>query len=435
MMEYIEIDKELKGNQMYSFMKSLFPICRSITGNGVRETLLKIKEYIPINIEEVPSGTQVFDWRVPKEWNINDAYIKNKEGQKIIDFNESNIHVLNYSIPVNKKISLKELKSHLFTLEEYPEWIPYQTSYYKENWGFCITHNQYKTMKDDNYEIYIDSTLENGSLTYGELYFKGKTEEEILFSTYICHPSLCNDNLSGVVLLTKLAEILAKQDLFYSYRFIFIPETIGAITWLSRNENEVKNIKCGIVSTCVGDKGDFTYKKTRNGESEIDKIVELVLRESGYKYNIVDFFPSGSDERQFSSPGFNLEIGSLMRTPYAKFNEYHTSADNLDFVQPEFLALSLEQYLRVIFYLENNRTYLNLNPKCEPQLGRRGLYNYIGSQKKGNVQQIAILWVLNLSDGKNSLLEITNRSGLEFKQIKAAADALKECKLLKEVKD
>lgn len=422
------------GQGMYELLKRLFPVCRSITGNGVRETLEILKEHIPIRVHEVPTGTKVFDWVVPKEWNIKDAHIKNSKGEKVIDFKKSNLHVLNCSIPVNKKLLLDDLKEHLFTLPDHPDWIPYLTSYYKENWGFCLSHKQYEQLKEDTYEVVIDSSLKDGHLTFGELYLKGESEEEVLFTCYICHPSLCNDNLSGIVLLTFLAKYLKDSDLRYSYRFLFIPETIGAITWLSLNEDKAFKIKHGLVVTCVGDPGKSTYKRSRNGKAIIDKVVEKVLVDSGEPYKIIDFFPSGSDERQFCSPGFDLPVGSLMRTPYACYPEYHTSADNLDFVRPEYLTDSFKKYVDVIYILENNITYLNLNPKCEPQLGKRGLYGMVGGQKEGKIDQLAMFWVLNLSDGTSSLLDISVRSGINFRQIKVAADALHEKGLLKEVK-
>lgn len=428
-----ELDIKKIDKKMYDLMRRLFPICRSITGKGVRETLKIIKGHIPIEIREVPTGTQVFDWTIPKEWNIKDAYIKNSKGEKIVDFKKSNLHILNYSVPVHKKMSLEKLTKHLFTLPNYPDWIPYLTSYYKENWGFCLAHKQYEQLEEDTYEVVIDSTLEDGYLTFGELYIKGRREDEVLFSCYICHSSSCNDSLSGIVLLTFLAKQLLGADLKYSYRFLFIPETIGAITWLSLNEDKVSRIKHGLVATCVGDPGRSTYKKSRDGNAIIDKVVEKVLIDSGEPYEIIDFFPSGSDERQFCSPGFNLPVGSLMRTPYGRFPEYHTSADNLDFVDPEYLADSFEKYMKVIFILENNRTYLNLNPKCEPQLGRRGLYRMIGGQKTCGINELAMLWCLNLSDGTSSLLDISIRSDMRFDQIKNAVDALLEKGLLKEV--
>lgn len=420
-------------NELHNLIKLLYPICRSITGDGVRKTLSIIKKEIPIKIYNVPSGTKVFDWTVPKEWNIKDAYIKDPNGKKIVDFKKSNLHVVNYSTPIHKKMGLSELKKHLHTLPDKPNWIPYITSYYKRNWGFALSHNQYKKLKNGTYEVFIDSNLKNGDLTFGELYIKGKTKDEVLLSTYICHPSLCNDNLSGVTVLTYLAKYLLKKKLKYSYRFLFIPETIGAIVWLSQNEKNLSNIKHGLVATCLGDSGKSTYKKSRDGNRTIDKAVEKVLSDSGEPYEILDFFPTGSDERQFCSPGFNLPIGSLMRTPYGKFSEYHTSADNLDFISEKYLQNSLEKYIKTISILENNETYLNLNPKGEPQLGKRGLYKMIGSPKERTLNELAMLWVLNLSDGNNSLLDISIKSNIDLKDIKNAANTLNAKKLLKKI--
>jgi len=418
------------GNEMHELIQKLFPICRSITGNGIRETLRIIQEHIPIEIKEIPSGTKVFDWTIPKEWNIKDAYIKKLDGEKIIDFSKTNLHVLHYSVPIRKKIKLKDLKEHLHTLPDQPELIPYLTSYYNEDWGFCLSEKQLENMKDDEYEVCIDSTLENGHLTYGELTLKGQTDDVVLLSCYVCHPSICNDNLSGISLLTFLAKKMSKMNLRYTYRFLFIPETIGAITWLSLNEENISKIKHGLVATCVGDPGNSTYKKSRDGNCEIDNIVEKVLIESGQPFKILDFWPSGSDERQFSSPGFNLKVGSLMRTVYDQFPEYHTSADNLDFVKPQFLEDSFKKYFMTVFLLEHNTIYRNLNPKCEPQLGKRGLYSLIGGKKHERIDKMAIMWILNLSDGKNSLLDISYKSKIDFYQIKKAADVLYEKKLL-----
>ncbi|MFX1500407.1 MAG: DUF4910 domain-containing protein [Promethearchaeota archaeon] len=430
-------EREDLGNQMYNLIKNLYPICRSITGDGVRDTFKIIKKYIPLEIFEVPSGTKVFDWTVPKEWNIKDAYIKNSKGEKIIDFNNSNLHILNYSIPINGVYKLKELKDHLFSLPDHPEWVPYLTTYYNKNWGFCLPHNQLEKLKEDNYEVVIDSELKNGSLTYGEILINGKSDHEILFSTYICHPSLCNDNLSGPVLLTflikQLIELKEKESLNYSYRFLFIPETIGAICWLSLNEKKVNNIKTGLVVTCVGDSGYSTYKRTRRGDAYIDKIVEKVLIDSNEPFNIIDFFPSGSDERQYSSPGFKLSIGSLVRSLYGCFPEYHTSADNLNFVKPEYLANSFKKYFNIIYILENNKKFINLNPKCEPQLGKRGLYSTIGGKKLDEDDKMAMFWLLNLSDGENSLLDIAIRSNLLFSIIKNTSDILVKKGLLKKI--
>ena len=451
--DFHQIDIPNSGEKMHELVQELFPICRSITGNGVRETLEIIKRYIPIEIHEVPSGTKVFDWTIPKEWNIKDAYVKNSKGTKIIDFKKSNLHILNYSIPINKKVSLSELKEHVFTLPEHPKWIPYRTSYYKENWGFCMTHNQFEKLADDEYEVVISSTLEKGHLTFGELFLKGESEKEILLTCYVCHPSMCNDNLSGVSLLTYLAKYLSKKKLKYSYRFLFIPETIGAITWLYLNEKMVNKIQGGLVATCLGDRGHITYKKTRNGNSVIDKIVEKILKESGERYEIIDFFPAGSDERQFSSPGFNLPIGSITRTLYGKFPEYHTSADNLDFVQPRYFQNTFEKYVLVISELEdyiknssiskesiqkkskekNVLMFKNIYPKCEPNLGKRGLYDEIGAKKDGLENKMPIFWVLNFSDGKNSLLDISQRSKIKLEDLKLAAERLVKVGLIQQI--
>ena len=428
-----QFQEENFGQKMHALIAKLYPICRSITGNGVRETLHIISQYIPLIIHEVPTGTTVFDWTVPKEWNVRDAYIKNGLGQKVIDFQESNLHLVSYSVPIKKRMLLTELKDHLFTLPDRPGWIPYRTTYYKEDWGFCLSHNQLLEFKDEEYEVCIDTSLTAGSLTYGEYYLPGATEDEVLISCHICHPSLCNDNLSGISLATYLAKYLSVLSLRYSYRFLFIPGTIGAITWLSLNENRVFRIKHGLVVAGVGDSGRITYKKSRRGDAEIDRAVIQALKESEEDYEIIDFFPYGYDERQYCSPGFNLPVGCLMRTPYSRYSEYHTSADNLDFVKPEFLEGSLLKYLEVLNIIENNRRYLNQYPKCEPQLGKRKLYDGMEGKKKQVVDPLAMLWVLNMSDADHSLLDIVMLGQLKFGEVQLAAQALLEKNLLKEV--
>jgi aminopeptidase-like protein len=417
---------------MYDLVSKLYPICRSITGDGVRQTLMILQRHIPLMVHEVPSDTKVFDWTVPKEWNIRDAYIKNSKGEKIVDFHKCNLHVLNYSLPVSKKISLDELKAHAFTLPDKPDWIPYRTSYYKENWGFCLSHNQLAALPDGQYEVFIDTSLENGHLTYGEYFLKGQTEDEVLISTHICHPSLANDNLSSIALAVFLSKHLSAISTKYSYRFLFTPGTIGSITWLSLNEAQTSRIKHGLVLACVGDAGKITYKKSRQGNAEIDRAVCQVLKDSGDDYAITDFSPYGYDERQFCSPGFNLPVGCFMRTPHGQFPEYHTSADNLEFIDVKSLADSLSKSLSILNVIENNAVYLNQNPKCEPQLGRRGLYSTIGGQPDGKVRELAMLWVLNLSDGNHSLLDIAEKSALAFSVVTRAADELRNHNLLKE---
>jgi len=421
------------GDEIYSLIRDLYPICRSITGEGFRETLARIRNEIPLDVHEIPSGTQVFDWVVPKEWNIRDAYVKNSRGERIIDFRKHNLHVVNYSVPVCRKMSLAELRPHLHTLADQPDWIPYRTSYYKQNWGFCLSHHQLQAMREDDYEVCIDSALENGSLTYAECYLPGESAAEVLISCHACHPSLCNDNLSSVATATFLAKYLGEAQLRYSYRFLFIPGTIGAITWLSQNEDHINAIQHGLVLTCVGDRGHITYKKSRRGDAEIDRAMAHVLKHSGQRYAIEDFVPYGYDERQYCSPGFNLPVGCFMRTPHGKFPEYHSSGDNLELMDPTSLAHSLVTCLSVFYVLENNGCYCNQNPKCEPQLGRRGLYRAMGGNRDEKLQETAMLWVLNQSDGEHSLLDIAERSGLAFETVHDAAGLLLRHGLLKEV--
>lgn len=420
------VDEKSIGRQIYQLIAELYPICRSITGDGFRQTMEILRRHVPLKIREVPSGTRVFDWTVPKEWNIRDAYVKNSRGEKLIDFQKSNLHVLNYSIPVHKLVSLEELKEHLFSLPDHPDWIPYKTSYYKEDWGFGLSHKQFLALEEGQYEVVIDSTLKDGFLTYGEVYLEGEQKEEILISAHACHPSLANDNLSGISLATMLAKHLSTVSRRFSYRFLFIPGTIGAITWLCLNEASLSRIKNGLVITGVGDSGNITYKKSRRGDAEIDRAACHVLSQSVRPGRILEFSPYGYDERQFCSPGFNLPVGRFSRKPYGEYPEYHTSADNLEFVSPDFLTDSYLKVRAIVDVLENNRVYLNQNQKCEPQLGKRGLYSSPGPD------ELSLLWVLNLSDGGHSLLDIAEKSGLEFSAIKKAADSLVRANLLME---
>ena len=420
------------GEDLHGFAADLFPICRSITGNGLRQTLAMIKNRIPLETFEVASGTQVFDWTVPKEWNVLDAYIKDRTGKRVVDFQQSNLHLMNYSSPVHATMPLRELKPHLFTLPERPDWIPYRTSYYHEDWGFCLSHNQMLALQDGDYEVCIDSSLRDGHLSYGECFLPGRSSDEILISCHVCHPSLANDNLSGLVVATALAQLLSGKDLHYSYRFLFVPGTIGAITWLAQNQASTAKIRHGLVLTCLGDNGRFHYKKSRRGDSEIDRVAAHVLSHLTEASEILEFSPYGYDERQYCSPGFNLPVGCLMRSVWGSFPEYHTSADNLDFIKPQALAASLRVCAAIIDVLENNGRYRNLNPYCEPQLGRRGLYRSTGGD--GIDAEInARLWVLNLSDGDHSLLDIAERSKLPFAQISDAAELLCTAGLLSRI--
>jgi len=427
------IKTSLIGEEMYRLISRLYPICRSITGNGVRQSLAIMQEYLPLKVHEVPTGTAVFDWTIPNEWNINDAYIKNGRGEKIVDIKNSNLHVLNYSIPVKGNFSLAELKSHLFSLPDRPGLVPYRTSYYEENWGFCVSHSQFQEMQDAEYEVVIDSTLQPGSLTYAEYYLPGESKDECLITCHICHPSLCNDNLSGISVVLFLAKILTTKKNRLSYRFLFIPGTIGAIAWLSLNESNLSNIKAGLVATLLGDASPLTYKKTRNGNATIDQAVTHYLRHSGEDYRLIDFSPYGYDERQFNSPGISLPVGSLTRSQYGQYPEYHTSADNLELISGEKLEASLKAYLSIIDILDNNVIYINQISRCEPQLGTRGLYRIIKGEnvEESELRKMAMLWCLNLSDGNYSLLDIADKAAISFEVIKQIAAILEKEGLLK----
>jgi aminopeptidase-like protein len=418
------------GREIHALMTRLYPICRSLTGDGVRRTLGQIRGLIPLEIHEVPTGTRVFDWTVPKEWNIRDGYVADATGRRVIDFRESNLHVVSYSSPVRARMSLAELRGHLHTIPEHPDWIPHRATYYREGWGFCLSHRRLQELEEGEYEVCIDSTLEDGHLTYGECFLPGATADEVLVSCHTCHPSLCNDNLSGIGVATYLARELLRRPLRLSYRFVFIPATIGSITWLSRNEERLAAIKHGLVLTCLGDPGHPTYKRSRRGNAEIDRAFAHVLEHSGRPHELVDFYPFGYDERQYCSPGFDLPVGVLSRTRHGRFPEYHTSADDLDFVGAAYLGDSLARCLEAFAVLEGNRTYVNMNPRCEPQLGRRGLYRVTGGP-----DELALLWVLNLSDGLHSLLDIAERSGIAFRDLKAAAEALEGHGLLEAIPD
>lgn len=427
------LSREEIGREIYDLICELYPIHRSITGKGFRKTMRRIKSHIPLEIYGIPSGTKAFDWTVPKEWNIRDAYVKNFRGEKVIDFKKSNLHIVGYSLPIRKKMPFATLRKHLFTLPEHPDWIPYRYAFYKKTWGFCLSHHDFLRLEDGIYEVCIDSNLEDGRLNYGEFYIKGRKPDEILISCHACHPSLANDNLSGVATATILAKYLQTLSLRYSYRFLFLPATIGAVVWLSKNESHLSRIRHGVVLTGLGDPGKSTYKKSRRGNAEVDRAFLHSLKHAGEDFEIMEFSPYGYDERQFCSPGFNLPVGVLMRTPYDRYPEYHTSADNPDFVRPAFLADSFFKCLSALNILENNKAYLNLKPRCEPQLGRRGLYRDLAGQKETPLLELALLWVLNFSDGSHTLLDIAEKSGLAFDTINTAAEALEKKGLLKEM--
>ena len=415
---------------MMALIEELFPICRSITGNGVRQTLEILRRFIPLEAHEVPSGIGVLDWTVPPEWNLRDAYILDPDGRRVVDFAANNLHIVQYSRPIDAMLPLGELRPHLHTLPDQPDWIPYRTSYYTENWGFCLTHRQLSSLADGPYRVVIDSDLGPGHLSYGELLIPGETDDTVLFSCHICHPSLANDNLSGIAVATMLACHLQTLRRRHSYRFLFIPGTIGSLTWLARNEDKVGRIVHGLVLSCLGDAGGMTYKQSRRGNAAIDRIVAHVLRNDEVPHRITPFVPYGYDERQYCSPGFDLPVGCLMRTPNGEYPEYHSSADNLSLLRPESLAHSLAVLRRIVAVIEGDAVYRSRNPKGEPQLGQRGLYETMGGQRAASYDQMALLWVLNLADGHHSLLDMAERAGVPFATIRAAADALVAAELL-----
>jgi len=421
------------ANEMYSLMERLFPICRSITGDGVRETLNILKEYIPIDIKEVPSGAKVFDWEIPDEWNIKDAYVKDKDGNRVIDFKCSNLHVVNYSIPYDGELTLSELKKHLYTLPNQPDLIPYVTSYYEKRWGFCLSHKEYESLKDMTYEVKVDSTLEAGSLTYADLVIPGESEKEILLSTYICHPSMANNELSGPVVATYLAKyFLEKGDNYYTYRFVFAPETIGVITYLSNHLDDLKkHVIAGYVITCIGDNGPFSYLKSRQGGTLVDRATMHVLKNSEKEFKLYNYLSRGSDERQYCAPGVDLPVGSLMRTKYYEYPEYHTSGDNLDIIEPNELLRSFEMYKKCVNAIEMNRIYKTI-VKGEPQLGKRGLYPTIGT-KTANLNVNSMMNLLAYCDGQNDLLWIAEKINEPVSILMPIIKVLIEEGLLKEV--
>ena len=420
----------MKGSEMMSLIDELYPLCRSLTGDGVRETLAVLARRIPIEIHEVPSGSPALDWTVPNEWNVREAWIRNAAGDVIVDFRDSNLHVVGYSVPVREKLSLDALQSHLHSIPEHPEWIPWRTSYYAESWGFCLPHREREALRDEEYEVFIDSTLEPGHLTYGELFLPGDTDQELLVSVHVCHPSLVNDNLSGIVVSTAVATEMEKRDRRLGVRFLFIPGTIGSLTWLERNREIVPRVVGGLTLTCLGDAAPLTYKRTFAGNAPIDRVAQSVLTERVPDHEVIDFYPYGYDERQFNSPGFRMPIGSLMRSRHGRFPEYHTSADAPSLVAADPLEESATIVATILETLDRNRRFRSLAPEGEPQLGRRGIYRAIGGGGDPEAQQYAMLWLLQAGDGQHTLLDVAERSGIRFEPIADAAEILREHDLI-----
>ena len=417
-----QLDLGKVGAETMELIQSMYPLCRSMTGDGVRDTLRIIGQTVPLELNEVPTGTSAFDWAVPKEWNIREAYVADRNGQRIIDFKNCNLHVMGYSTPIRARVSRRELLEHLYTEPAYPDWIPYRYSYHKEQWGFCASEKQKAQLMDDEYDVCIDATLTDGSLTYGEVCLPGTSKREVLISAHACHPSLCNDNLSGIAVATLLARHLSTIRRRYTYRFLFAPGTIGAITWLSRNRDAAARVDHGLVLACVGDAGQITYRRSRRDNAEIDRVMRHVLDQTGRPYESRPFAPYGYDQRQFCSLGFNLPMGCLMRTPNEEYAEYHTSADNLDLMKPDALADSFRTILAALCVLEDNRRYVSRIQHGEPHLGRRGLYH--------KAQEYGLFWLLNFSDGNHSVLDIAERSGLPFERLAIGAGMLQDVELL-----
>ena len=427
------VDAQSAGAEMFGWMTELYPICRSITGEGFRETQRYLQQIVPdLQVRSVPSGTQCFDWTVPAEWNIRDAYVVGPDGQKVIDFQQSNLHVVNYSTPIDQRMPLHQLREHLHTLPELPDQIPYRTSYYQRAWGFCLTQHQFDQLPDGEYHVVIDSDLnDEGCMNYGELLLPGESDEEVLISAHACHPSLCNDNLSGVVIAATLARLMQQVRRRYSYRFLWVPGGVGSVVWMSQNRDKLSNIQHGLVLTCLGDPGDFTYKRTRRGDAEIDQAAINVLKYSGGEHRVIDFSPYGYDERNYNSCRYQLPVGSLSRSQYGEYYGYHASGDNLDQMSPDRLGESFMMYVSILKVLENNHTYINTIPDAEPQLGKRGLYSMMGGLQGRDRMELVFLWVMNLSDGQHSLLDISDRSGYSFDLIQQGAEILCEHGLLR----
>ena len=417
------------GKELFQLAAKLYPICRSITGEGVRRSLAIIREQLPLVVEEVPTGRAAYDWEVPLEWNIEDAAVFSPDGERVIDFQEHNLHVVSYSEPVAVTLTLEELDQSLHSLPDHPEWIPYRTSYYRRAWGFCLRHDTRRALRSGSYKVEIKSSLAPGSLTYGELSVPGRDRHEILFFTHVCHPSLANDNAAGMAVTTALARWVVSKPRRFSYRFVFAPGTIGSLCWLKANERSLGRIRAGLVLALLGDSGSLTYKMSRDGQAWTDSIATYAVSQIDEASRVVPFSPYGYDERQLCSPGFNLPIGRLTRSANDGYPQYHSSADDLGLIKPECLEESLAACQLFVDLLEEDERYLNRSPKGEPRLGKRGLYGAVGGVTPAE-RENAMLWVLNQSDGSKSLLDIACRSGVPFGIIREAASALEATGLL-----
>lgn len=423
--------EEYLYNEIFAFAEKIFPYTRSITGDGVRQTLYEIRKILPdLTVYEVPSGTQVFDWQVPNEWNIRDAYVMDESGNRVIDWRKNNLHVVSYSVPVNTIISLEELDAHLYSLPEQPDAIPYITSYYQPRWGFCITHNERRKLKAGQYRVLIESQLESGSLTYGELIIPGKEKHEILLSTCICHPSMANNECSGLAVATFMAKWLSEQSRRrYTYRIVYVPETIGAIAYLSRNLRHMKkHVIAGFTVNCVGDDRVYSFMPSRLGNTIADKVALNVLRNHVSQFTNYQFLERGSDERQYCAPGIDLPVVSIMRSKYGTYPEYHTSLDNLNLISPAGLGGAYEVIRKCLALLESNRRY-KVTILCEPQLGKRGLYPELSTISSIN-QVKDMMNLLVYCDGNHDLIDIADKIHVPIEECCSIADKLLQHGLL-----
>lgn len=416
------------GRALHDLVARLYPIRRSLTGDGVRATLAVVAEHIDLEVIEVPTGTPVLDWVVPDEWNLRSAAIRRLDGSPVADTSQTSLRVLGYSEPVRAEVTREELLARVHTDAVNPSAVPYRTAYHHRTWGFCLTEAERDALTDDRYRVEIDATLAPGSLTYGEAVLPGRTEDEVLLTTHICHPELANDNASGIAVLATAAARLGRHERRFTYRLLFLPGTMGALAWLDTNRDRTERIRHGVVLAGLGDAGPLTYQGSRAGRATVDRAAAHVV--AGRGGQVLPFVPWGYDERQFNAPGVALPVGRLSRTPHGTYPQYHTSDDDLSFVTPDALADSLEALEAILAVLEGDGRWRNLSPYGEPQLGRRGLYDAIGGRRDQGDLKLALLWVLNLSDGDHSLLDVAERSGLPFPVIARAAALLHDADLL-----
>jgi aminopeptidase-like protein len=430
LLDGVDVDAVIAS--MFGLMEDAFPLCRSITGPGVRETLALVGRTVPIHLHEVPTGAPALDWTVPREWKVREAWIKDPSGRKVVDFADHPLHLMGYSVGVRGEFTLEQLLPHLFSRPDMPDAIPYRTSYYNEAWGFCLRHRDLELLVKGRYEVLIDAELFDGSLTYGELVIPGSTDREVLLTTHICHPSMANDNLSGIAMLTALAELIQRSQRRHTYRLLFIPGTIGSLVWLERNRALLSKIDHGVVLTGLGDRGRPSWKRPRRSGTLVDRAFSHVLsaadRPDGA--TLVDYYPYGYDERQFCSPGFNLPVGRFSRSLHGEYPEYHSSADDLGFIVSESMLDSLSIIAEVLDILDGDCIPRSLAPFGEPQLGRRGLYSSVGGAIDQRSVEMALLWVMGYADGLCSLLDIATRSRMKFSTVVEAANRLSQAGLL-----